>query len=459
MEAGLGTSLESPGLRDLGHLKETPMDPRAVWLQELDHPTSGFFPALAARLREPDGLRVALCEAVEHLTPRVDWEGHLPQMPHGLLGLRAVLRLEPHLSKASFHRLLATQLHAFAAEGRAPTGHGLLRVSRGSGDRPNMRMALRDHHPALFWGEAMALAEPSVTDFAEIPHRLANDMANVGHKAVVAHHLADLFELLGRPKAAGRCLLGLAGWVGASEPSDFFWHARARKRLEGAEISLEPAPPKLTLELHVQAAQELCESGLVAMLDGFTKLMKAGATEDDLLAILVLAASEKQLDARRDLEGKTAWNFVYLALLPALEAPETWLQAAALVNFFPTDDEETRVKGEHPLEEPADPFGAAMDAILDAEPARAMGLMSLLWRREGDAGALGALAEAASRNDPATNHSHQALAVAAAVDLVPFLTEPAKACLFEALAKFLANSQGSDDLGRAADRALENPVR
>jgi len=195
------------------------------------------------------------------------------------------------------------------------------------------------------------------------------------------------------------------------------------------------------------------------MLDSFTNLMVARATEDDLLAILVLAASEKQLDARRDLEGKTAWNFVYLALLPAQEAPETWLQAAALVNFFPTDDEETRVKAEPPKEEPADPFEAVLDAILDAEPARAMGGMAFLWQREGDAGALRVLAEAASRNDPATNHSHQALAVAAAADLVHFLTEPAKARLFEALAKFLANSQGSDDLGRAADRALgENPV-
>lgn len=435
------------------------MDPRAVWLQELDHPTPGFFPALAARLREPDGLRQAVCEAVEHLTPRVDWEGHLPQMPHGLLGLRAVLRLEDHLSKMSFHRLLATQLHAFAHEGRAPAGQGLLHLGLGSGNRQNLDMALQSRHPAIAWGEAATLAEPSVIDFAGLPNRFARDMANVGHKAVVAHHLADLFELLERPLATGRCLLGLAAWLGVSEPSDHFWNARARKRLEEADISLEPAPPKLAPERHSQAARELCELGLVAMLDCFTNLMKAGATEDDLLAILVLAASEKQLDARRDLEGKTAWNFVYLALLPAQEAPETWLQAAALVNFFPTDDDETRVKAEQPLEEPADPYGAVLDAILDAEPARAMGLMSLLWRKEGDAGALRVLAEAASRNDPATNHSHQALAVAAAADLVHFLTEPAKAGLFEVLAKFLANSQGSDDLGRAAVQALgENPV-
>ncbi len=435
------------------------MNPHAAWLQELDRPTRGFFPALATCLREPEGLRGAVGAAVEYLTPRVDWAGHLPQTPHGLLGLRAALCLEPHLSEASFHRLVATQLHAFAMEGRAPAGQRLLDISLGSGSRPNLAMALRGHHPALFWGEAMALEEPWITDFGELPHRLADDMANVGHKAVVAHHLADLFERLGRPVAAGRCLLGLAGWVGASEPSDYFWRDRAQKRLKGTSFGLEFAPPKLAPERHVQAARELCESGLVAMLDGFTTLMKTGATKDDLLAILVLAASEKQLDARRDLEGKTAWNFVYLALLPALEAPECWAQAAALVNFFPTDEEETRVKAEMPQAEPADSFGAVLDAILDAEPARAMGAMALLRQKAGDAGALRVLAEAVSRNDPATHHSHQALAVAAAADLAPFLTEPAKARLFEALAKFLANSQGSGDLGMAADRALgENLV-
>ena len=432
------------------------MDVRTAWLKELDQPTEAFFRIFAERLRAPAGLREAVCEAVAHLTPRVDWEGYLPQMPHGLLGLRGVLRLEPHLSQPSFCRLLAIQLHTFAYERRASADGGLLGISKGSGHRPNLEMALRDHHPAIAWGEAMALPDPSVTDFAGLPQRLAGDMANVGHKSVVAHHLADLFELLERPETAGRCLLGLAAWMGASEPSDYFWNVRARKRLEGAVIHLESTPCRLGPEQHAKAAREICDSGLVAMLDAFTGLMKAGATEDDLLAILVLAASEKQLDARRDLEGKTAWNFVYLALLPALETPESWAQAAALVNFFPTDDAETRVKAEVPQGEPADPSAALLDAILDGEPARAMGLVPLVRFRAGDAGALRVLAEAASLGDPRTCNSHPVLAVAAASDLAPFLIENARARLFEALAKFLANSQGECDLGMAADRALRN---
>jgi hypothetical protein len=64
------------------------------------------------------------------------------------------------------------------------------------------------------------------------------------------------------------------------------------------------------------------------------------------------------------------------------------------------------------------------------------------------------LAEAASRNDPAFNHAHQVLAVAAAADLAPTLAAGAREALLVALAKNLANSQGSGDLGRLADRAL-----
>jgi hypothetical protein len=68
--------------------------------------------------------------------------------------------------------------------------------------------------------------------------------------------------------------------------------------------------------------------------------------------------------------------------------------------------------------------------------------------------ALAALAEAATRNDPTFNHAHQILAVAAAADLLPQLPRVAQEALLVALAKNLANSQGSGDLGRMADRAL-----
>ena len=67
---------------------------------------------------------------------------------------------------------------------------------------------------------------------------------------------------------------------------------------------------------------------------------------------------------------------------------------------------------------------------------------------------LATLAEAATRNDPTFNHAHQLIAVAAAADLLPHLPPAANEALLVALAKSLANSQGSGDLGRLAERAL-----
>jgi hypothetical protein len=430
------------------------MDSTTAWLRELDRPTERFFPSLAARIQECDGLRSAVCEAIEHLTVRVDWEGYLPQMPHGLLGLRAVFRLRGYLSEPSFHRLLATQLHAFAHEPRAAGARALQRIGRGSGHWPNLEMALRDHRPAIAWGEARGLAHPAAADFRRLLPLISGDMANVGHKAIAAHHLGDLFERLERPSDVGQNLLALAAWIAAAEPADHFWNTRVRKRLEGMEVIIPPEAARLDGLQHAEGAREICELGLVAALDAFTGHLKRGETQGDLLAILVRAAAEKQLDARRDLEGKTSWNFVYLASLPAMEGPEPWGQAAALVNFFPTDDPEERMEAIAPQVEPSDPESALMEAVLDAEPGVAMGLVTLLRATGGDEAVLRALAEAASRNDPGFNHSHPILALAAAADLLPRLTEGARAIMLQALAKSLANSQGSDELGRLADRAL-----
>lgn len=430
------------------------MDSRAAWQNELEHPSEGFFAAFAGRIWEPEGLRDSVREAVKLLIARVDWEGHLPQMPHGLLGLRAVLRLRPCLEETRFLRLLAVQLHAFALEPRSAASRGLQAIGEGSGHWPNLEMALREHRPSIAWGEALAVEEPTGEDFARILPFVVGDMANVGHKAVALQHLGDLFRLLERPKATGRRLLALAAWIAATEPSDLFWNARVRKRLEGREIRVVPGALPLDSEQLHQGAREICDLGLVAMLDAFTARVKAGAGESDLLAILTLAAAEKQLDARRDLEGKTAWNFVYLATLPGLSGPEPWGQAAALVNFFPTDDEEDRVKAQAPVGDPADPSAALLDAILDAEPARAMGLGQHLRRQSGDEAVLRVLAEAASLNDPGQNRSHQIMAVAAALELLPRLPESAKGALLLALVKSLANSQGSGELGNIAGRAL-----
>jgi hypothetical protein len=124
------------------------------------------------------------------------------------------------------------------------------------------------------------------------------------------------------------------------------------------------------------------------------------------------------------------------------------------VNFFPTDEPEERVRPKAPRSPGPDLAHALEDAILDGEAPEAMFLAGRLGEAQGDEAVLGVLAEAASRNDPAFNHSHQALAVAAAGILLPHLTEAARGAALEALAKSLANSQGSGDLGRLADRAL-----
>jgi len=431
------------------------MDSSAAWQNELRDPTEAFFSAFADRIREPEGLRGALREAVRILTPLVDWEGHLPQMPHGLLGLRAVLRLRSYLAEPSFLRLLATQLHSFAHEPRAASARALQAIGEGSGHWANLELGLREHRPALAWGEALGLAAPRTEDFSRLLSYSADDMANVGHKAVVVNHLGELFAQLEQPKATGRRLLGLAAWMAATEPSDRFWNARVRKRLDGFALRVEPGAPRLSGVWHLEGAREICDLGLVAMLDAFTARMKSGTCGGDLLSILVLAAAEKQLDARRDLEGKTSWNFVYLATLLRGEDPEPWGQAAALVNFFPSDEPEDRIKAEAPRTDAADLAPLLLDAILDAEPAGAMGLVPPLRGRLGAERVLEVLAEAASHNDSGQCHSYQALALAAGADLLPHLSEAAAEALLVALAKSLANSQGSGDLGRLAERALK----
>jgi hypothetical protein len=81
------------------------------------------------------------------------------------------------------------------------------------------------------------------------------------------------------------------------------------------------------------------------------------------------------------------------------------------------------------------------------------------FRESGDRAVQEALAEAAAGDDPVYNHSHQAMAVAAALDLEPLLPPHAREALYLALAKSLANGQGSTDLTLLAGRALaEAPV-
>lgn len=428
------------------------------WLMELDHPTPGFFRAFAALAGTPAGPAVAGREAVLRLAPAVDWAAYLPHIPHGLLGLQAVYRLRPLLAEPSFRRALATQLHAFAHESRAPGARGLGAIGRGSGNWDNLRMALAHHRPGIAWGEARGVEEVQWEHFRMLEGAAEADMANVGHKSTLARLLGELFLVLERPQEAGRLMLALCAWHCASEPHDTFWHERAAHRL-GETAPVPHRGAAQTEAAHRVQAREICDSGLVDLLDRFSARVRSGGGSGDLLAALALAAAEKQLDARRDLEGKTAWNFVHLACLAKRSAdlpcaPETWVQAAALVNLFPTGEEEERPVAVPPRQAPEDPAAALLDAILDGEPMPAMGLAQLLLEREGPDALLRTLAEAAATNDPAFNHSHQLLAVAAVADLLPHLPGHAGAAALLAMAKALANGQGSSDLGRLADAAL-----
>lgn len=434
------------------------------WFTELQQPSGEFFRVFTARVRAADGPAGTVREAVERLTAGVDWAGYLPHIPHGLLGLQGVFRLQGLLAEPSFLRVLATQLHAFALEARSAPGTGLGAIGTGSGHWGNLELALNRHRPALAWGEARAVAQPAVADFRRLEAWGEKDMANVGHKSVCARGLAELFASLGQPGEAGRMLLALAAWLCASEPIDTFWHDRAGRRLE-TQAAVPHRVATLPLETHRAGAREICDSGLVDLLDRFSERIRAGAGSGDLLATLVLAAAEKQLDARRDLEGKTAWNFVFLATLAKRVAeagqatPQAWVQAAALVNLFPTGEDEDRPQARAPKVLPPELGLGLLDAILDGEPQQAMALAQRLLEREGPQPVLRVLAEAAANNDPAFNHSHQVLAVAAGAELCGHLPGPVQEAMLVALAKFLGNGQGSSDLGRLADAALGQGAR
>lgn len=433
-------------------------NPEEAWKSQLDQPDEAFFRTFAARIQAPDGVRDAVREAVKTLIPLIDWDAYLPNVPHGLMGLRAVFRVRPLLAEKSFHRILATQLHAFAHEGRRSGTGGLASIGRGSGSWRNVRAAIATKRPAIAYGEMLGIEAPTLDDFLALGALVQNDMANVGHKAVMAHHLGDLFLALESPKATGKRMLALAAWLAATELTDTFWNQRAGKRIGEEALRVELHPAGLDPENHAAGAREICDLGLVELLDRFMARIRDGIGGADLLAMLVLAASEKQLDARRDLEGKTTCTFIYLAThaLRQMEGgdPRFYAQAAALVNLFPTDEAEGRVRPKAPRQMPGDLAAGLLDAILDSEPPQAMHLAQSLLEAQGHEAVLKVLAEAASQNDPAFNHSQHLLSMAALLDLLPMLPDHAQSALLIAVAKSLANSQGTADLGRLAERAL-----
>lgn len=426
-----------------------------VWKGELAQPTEGFFEAYARCTAEPEGLRDAVREAVRVLIPRVDWAGHLPGMPHGLLGLWAVLRLRSFLETYPFQRLLALQLLALARTGRARSGYGLDAVGRGSGHWPHVELALRTHRPDLAWGEIQGLEAVEPEHFHSLMPLAGADMANVGHKAVALHRAGDLFSLLDRPRAGGRRLLGWAAWMAASEPIDTYWHHRMARRLAGWSA---PVPQGILFdhEAHGRLAETVDAQGLVGTLDAVAEAVKAGWGRGDFQSALGQAAAWKLLDARSDMEGKTGWTLVYLATLgawPGAGDPALWGQGAALVNLYPSEAAEDRLRPQ-PCDAGADPCCALRDAVLDGEPERALDMACAAWPVEGSDGVVRALAATVAANDPGLDQGGQVLTLAAAVDLLPRVSEGAGALLMAAVAKSLANSQTSGDLGRQVDRAL-----
>ena len=379
------------------------------WIEELEKPTEGFFAVFAARIAEPEGVRDAVREAVKTLIPCIDWEAYLPHLPHGILGLRAVLRLRLLLPEAEFLRALAAQLHMAAHEGRrSPALLAQVRSAKGSGLARNLVAYVQVRRPALAFAEAQGVAEPSAANFQPLAELAWLDMANVGHKAVACDQLADLQELLDRPKATGRRLLGLAAWLLAT-PEDSFWARRAAKRLGEVPVPVATSAAILSEGEQDLLVRVICDEGLVGILDHLTARLQGGLGHGDALAVLVLAASEKLLDARRDLEGKTAWTLVYLATLARARPVDArvWCQAAALVNLFPTEEAEDRIR---PAEVAAPSAEAMLDAILDAEPEPAMGQAAGLLRQGQEELVLRTLARAAAANDPTFNHAHQILA-------------------------------------------------
>jgi len=430
------------------------------WRQELEQPTEAFFPVLGAVLRETQGALQATREAVEGLVPRIDWAAYQPHIPHGLLGLWAVFRLEPLLEGTSFRRLLATQLHAFAHEARSPRGRKLPTFGQGSGHWGNLGMAIETHRPSIAWGEAVGVQTPGPDDFLRIARLVSSDMACVGHKSVMALRLGELNEILGAAPVTGRRLLGISAWLAAAEPCDTFWFKRIRQRLEaGAGFLAEAAAD---LEAPVRLSRIICEAGLVELLNTVAASLREDLSRADLETALVLAAASKQADARRDLEGKTAWNFVYLAALNGYaQGPEPWIQAAALINLFPSEEETSRLKPRPPRQASPDPGPASvhthqalLEAVLDGEAPEAMHLALQLIQGGEAAGVLRILAEAAALNDPAFNHSHQILAVASIAELLPRGPEGLASIVLPSLAKLLANGQGSCELGRRAEAEL-----
>lgn len=405
------------------------------WIQELQDPSDDFFKVYLDRFSTEEGIREGLCDAIKTLTPLLGWKEYLPHIPHGLLGLSYVLRLRPQMSHELFLQITATQLHYFAREGRS--SNPLTRL-KGSGSIDNIRLAIKKNLSDLALGEVMGIDEPTEDHFCSLIPLVAMDMANVGHKLVFVDAMRELFVALDRPKATGRWLLGISAWIAAT-PQDLFWADRARRRIDKDQTIETPSNQD-----HQAWVRIVCDSGLVNLLDQWSVLLKSKPPESTLSRILIAAACEKQMHARRDLESKTSWNFVYLDVLhripPQHRSFEVWCQAAALINMFPSED--TTDPFAHPAKTSFQPH-ALREAILDGDTTLALQAVvagdhvEALWQ---------SLVEASVENDPIFNYAHQLMMVGSGYSLAIHEKHRSQNIL-EAMAKSLSNSQGSMDLG------------
>ncbi|MBP1626191.1 MAG: hypothetical protein H6Q00_666 [Holophagaceae bacterium] len=309
----------------------------------------------------------------------------------GLMVLRAILVLAPWLQEASLHGLLATCVPEV-------------------GPRP--------------------FAAPAAAEtYASLRAKVAPDMASTGFKGILAHQMEDLAQRLD----LGLALVPLLQVVCEALPVDLYWNQRAIRRLEG------PIPPASGDSVRV-----LCEGGLVEVLNHFGALLRRG---EPILDLLVEGASRKLLEASRELQGRTSWIFLYLATLPGAGQAQ-WLQAAALVNLFPSEDWPSldTVPGVASAED-------LLDAILDAEPGKARVLGRQVLASSEPASLLPLLAEAAAASDPVNDNGHRLLATAALAELLPLLGVPAQAWAVYALAISLATTQTGGErvlMGRKA---------
>ncbi|WP_005032068.1 hypothetical protein [Holophaga foetida] len=370
---------------------------RKAWLLELREPTPDFMAVYARRVKT-GGQDTALKELVERLP--LSGPAAL-RSAQGLMVLRAILLLAPWLEVPSLHGMLAAHALGLA------TG------------------------PAANVPEASSGAET----YASLRTRVSPDMASTGIKGILAHQMEDLASRLG----LGAGLLPLLQSICAALPADLYWHQRALKRLKG------PAPQAPSGD----PVRVICEGSLVAVLDLFGSMVRRG---EPVLGFLAEAASRKLLEADRGLQGRTSWIFAYLAAL-AGAGPAQWLQAAALIHLFPSEEWPAL----EPVDGEANP-GDLLEAILDADPREARRTALQVLGRVAPTDLMPILAEAVAASDPMNDGGHRLLATAAVAELLPRLDRTSQTWIVLALATSLAATQTSGDQVEMGKRAWNRVV-